>query len=214
MHLGAFCKHIGAGHLAVTSLLVLVLSVAPSAAQDQWRQTAQVIAPVEEGTVTRALLDSVVSVVEREGFRISSSPQGARVSVSERRDSLSSKGLALSSATHVFITYRFSLSSSTLDQEIRDLYFIFRPAGQEEDIPILHVDLQEGAMYEELLIERGTRLAANESAFVPFRRQLSFHNLRSRVTVVKVGDEIIRDPDRAAAEKERLLDITRELTYN
>lgn len=115
----------------------------------------------------------------------------------------------------MFITHRFALSSGTFNEEILGLYFIFRPEGQEgEDIPVLYLDLREEQLYEELLIERGTRLASNEATFLPFKQQVGFNNFRDQLTVVQVGDRSIRDRNRAAAEKERILKIIQDLTYN
>lgn len=206
--------HFGRGRLAATTLLVLALSAAPSLGQDQWRQTAQVIVPVEEGLVTRALLDSAVSMIESQDVSIQQAPQASSSSLGEIEKALSEEGLATSSATHVFVTYQFSLSSGTFSQELRDLHFIFRPEGEEEDIPILYLDLQDEQFREELLVERGTRPASNEAAFVPFRQQVRFHGLQDHLTVVRVGGQIIRDSGRAAAEKKRILKVVRNLAYS
>jgi hypothetical protein len=203
------------GHITAMSLLLLVLSASPSAGQDQWRQTVQAIVPVTEETVARALLDSVVSVVQNQDIPVQQAPQASSTSFKAIKDTLSEEGLAASSATHMFITYRFSLSSSTFNEEILDLYYIFRPEGQEEeDIPILYLDLRKGQLYENLLIERGTRLTSNEATFLPFKQQVGFNNLRDQLAVVRVGSRTIRGTDRAAAEKERILKIIRDLTYN
>lgn len=194
---------------------LLLVPVSESAAQAQWQQTVQVIAPVEDGTVTRALMDSVMTVLETNSVPVQQSPQSDTTSLRAIQDNLSGEGLALTSATHVFITYRYNLTSSDLQREILDLYFIYRPsAQQEEDIPVLYVDLSRDNLYEEVMVKRGTTLPSNEAAFLPFNQQLGFHNLRDVVTVVQVGDEIIRDPERAAVEKKRLLKITQNLTYN
>lgn len=210
-----YCRRVGRGCIIAMSLLIFALSASPSAAQDQWRQTVQVIVPVEEGTATRAMLDSAVSVMQNQGISVRQAPQTSPTSFKEIRETLSEDGLAASSATHVFITYRFALSSGTFDKEILDLHFIFRPEGrEEEDIPILYLDLREEQLHEKLLIKRGTRLASNEATFLPFRQQVGFNNLRDQLTVVQVGNQIIRGTDRAAAEKERILKIIRDLTYN
>ncbi|MCS3672733.1 hypothetical protein GGP66_000137 [Salinibacter ruber] len=203
------------GHITAMSLLLLVLSASPSAGQDQWRQTVQTIVPVKEKTIARALLDSVVSVVQNQDIPVQQAPQASSTSFKAIEDTLSEEGLAASSATHMFITYRFSLSSSTFNEKILDLYYIFRPEGQGgEDIPILYLDLREGRLYESLLIERGTRLTSNEATFLPFKQQVGFNDLRDQLAVVRVGNRTIRDTARAAAEKKRILEVIRNLTYN
>jgi hypothetical protein len=201
------------GHITAMGLLLLVLSASPSAGQDQWRQTVQTIVPVEEETVARALLDSVVSVVQNQDIPVQKAPRASSTSFKAIKDTLSEEGLAASSATHMFITYRFSLSSSTFNEKILDLYYIFRPEGQGEDIPILYLDLREGRLYENLLIERGTRLTSNEATFLPFKQQVGFNDLRDQLAVVRVGNRTIRDTARAAAEKKRILEVIRDLTY-
>lgn len=203
------------GRLLALSLAVLLVPVSKSVGQAQWQQTVQVIAPVEEGSLTQVLMDSVVTTVETQNFSAQTSPESDTMSLSAIREALSAEGLALRSATHVFITYRFRLTRSELQRDILDLYFIYRPpAQQEEDISVLYLDLSQDDLYEELLVERGTTLPSNEAAFLPFKQQIGFHNLRDVTTVVQVGDQIIRDPEQAAAEKKRILDITQNLTYS
>ena len=55
-------------------------------------------------------------------------------------------------------------------------------------------------------------MVANEAAFEPFYDQLTFHQLENS-TVVAIGGRVIRDPDRAAAERERLLATVRRFIY-
>lgn len=207
--------YLGKGaQLAALSLVVLLMLVSESVGQTEWQRTVQVITPVEDGKVARPLLDSAAAVVGSQNIPVQRSPQSDPTALQSIREEISEEGLALTSATHVFVTYRFRLSSGNLQREILNLYYIYRPtAQQEEDIPILYLDLSKENLYEELLVERGTTLSSNEAAFLPFGQQIGFHALRDVMTVVQVGDQIIRDPERAASEKKKLLGTLQNLAY-
>lgn len=173
--------------------------------------------PVEESRTMRALADSAVAMAEAGTLPIRRSPQqpDTSASLSEVQAALSVEGLALTSATHVFITYRFRLKGSSLQRDIRDLHFIYRPTTEQgEDIPILYLDLSENDLYNDLLVQKGLPSPVNEAVFYPFADRISFQKLRDEATVVQVGDQIIRDPQQAAAEKEKILRTIRKLTYN
>lgn len=195
---------------------VLFLPISECAAQAEWQRTVKVIAPIEKGMVTRALTDSVVAMAEAQDMPLQRTPQSnTPTSLAEIREALSEEGLALTSANHVFITYRFTLKSSSLQRDVLDLHFIYRPAAsQGEDIPILHLDLTQNRLYKELLVEKGPPSSVNEVAFHPFGEKIAFHNLQDTATVVQVGNRIIRDPEQAASEKKQIAGTIRELTYN
>ena len=190
--------------------------ISESAAQAEWQRTVQVIVPVEDGKTTRALTDSVVAMAEAQDAQIRRSPKSDTTAALETvKASLSNEGLALTSASHVFITYRFTLKNSRLKRNIRDLHFIYRPSAEQgKDVPILYVDLTENQFYKDLLIEQGTPSSVNEAVYHPFKQQIAFHGLLETATVVKVGNEIIRDPEQADAEKEQIMATIRRLTYN
>jgi hypothetical protein len=175
----------------------------------------KVIAPVQEGLVTRALTDSVVAMAEAQELQVRRRPESdTTVPLSEIKEALSEEGLALTSATHVFVTYRFVLRSSALERDIRDLHFIYRPSAEQgEDIPILYLNLTENDLHRRLLVEKGLPSSVNEVAFHPFEERVAFHSLQDTARVVQVGDEIIRDSERAAAEKQQIMDTIRRLTY-
>lgn len=183
-------------------------------AQAAWRQTVQVIAPVEMEEVTGILLDTLATALERQNAPVRKSPDTGVTTFGALQQQLAQEGLDVTSATHVFITYHFRMTSAGTRYKILDLYFIFRPPGAgEADIPILYVDLTEPETYNRFLVEGGTTLPYNEAAFLQFRDQVSFHTLRDMVRVVQVGEHIIRDPKLAAAEKQRILTITTQFTY-
>ena len=208
-------KKIGRVRLVLVVAMLLV-PVSECVAQAEWQRTVKVIAPVEEGTVTRALTDSVVAMAETQDLQLRRTPQSnTTASLEGIKSALSEDGLALTSATDVFITYRFTLKGSRLQRDILDLHFIYRPSAEQgEDIPILYVDLTENDLYQRLIVEKGLPSSINEVAFHSFEEQVAFHNLLDSATVVQVGNDIIRDPEQAASEKRQIAGTIRELTYD
>ncbi len=212
----SFLDSVRWSHLAVLGVLILFLPIQESIGQVRWQRTVKVIAPVQEGLVTRALTDSVVAMAEAGKLQIRRRPKSdTTVPLSEIKEALSKEGLALSSATHVFLTYRFVLRGNALERDIRNLHFIYRPAAEQgEDIPILYLDLTKNDLYQRLLVEKGLPSPVNEVAFHPFAERVAFHSLQDTARVVQVGGEIIRDSERAAAEKRKIMDTIQQLTYN
>ncbi len=183
-------------------------------AQAAWRQTVQVIAPVETEEVTGILLDTLATALEKQDMPVRKEPNGPVTTYGTLLRQLAQDGLDVTSATHVFITYRFHMTSAGTRYKILDLHFIFRPPTADgTDIPILCVDLTDPEVYQRFLVEGGTTLPYNEAAFLQFREKMSFHSLRDAVRVVQVGDHIIRDEKLAVAEKQRILKITTRFTY-
>lgn len=200
--------------LLVLGVLLVAGTPRASQAQAAWRQTVQVIAPVETEEVTGILLDTLATAIEQENTPVQKEPDGPVTTFGALQRDLEQDGLGVTSATHVFITYRFHSTSAGTKYKILDLYFIFRPPGADDtDIPVLYVDLTDPEVYDRLLVQGGTTLPYNEAAFLQFRRQMSFHSLRDDVRVVQVGAHIIRDEKLAAAEKQRILKITTRFTY-
>jgi hypothetical protein len=183
--------------LVLLALALCWLPASDAAGQAEWQRTVKVIAPVEDGQVTSALTDSIVAMVEAQDVPLRRSPEAnAATTLETIRTALSDDGLALSSATHAFITYRFALRNSKLQ------------------IPILYVDLSDEQFYEPLLIEKGVPSAENEAVYHPFKEEIAFHGLLGTATVVKVGNRIIRDPEQAAAEERQIIATIRKLAYN
>jgi len=127
-----------------TLAVALLLFILPRDAQAQrWLQTTQVIAPVEADTPTRALLDTLVNVIDRsDSLMVKRSPEDAtRMPVRELENMLlDQEGVGLSSANNVFIDYRFEVNRDGFRERVTELFFIFRPPGTgEEDIPIMYL---------------------------------------------------------------------------
>lgn len=211
-----FVNRICPGRFLALLLAALLLPISESAAQTEWQRTVKVIAPVEEVPVIGALTDTVVTMAEANKIPIRRTPASDTTSSLEKiEEELSKEGLALTSATHVFITYRFKLFGGTLRREIRNLHFIYRPTAQQgEDISIFYVDLTKNNLYHELLVDKGTPSPVNEVVYHPFAEQISLQNLKENVTVVQVGNQILRDSDRATTVKAQILQTIERLTYN
>lgn len=215
MHFGLSFKQLLSPRLAALSLVLLLLPTAESAGQAEWQRTVEVIVPVEEGLVTRALTDSAVAMVEAQALKPQRAPNtDTSATLKEIRAALSGEGLALTSATHVFITYRFTQKSSRLRRDILDFHFIYRPSAEQgEDIPILYLDLSKNNLHQRLLAEKGTPVRINEAAFRSFEGQLRFSELQEEATVVRVGDRVLRDAEKAATAKRQILRTIQNLTY-
>lgn len=213
---GTLFQTIGRARVAVLGVAMLLVPISECLAQAEWQRTVKVIAPIEENTPTRALTDSVVGMAENQDLQLRRTPDAEQTaSLEEIKSALSEDGLALTSATDVFITYRFILKGSRLQRDILDLHFIYRPSAEQgEDIPILYLDLTENDLYQQLLVEKGLPSSVNEVAFQPFEEAVAFHSLQEEARVVQVGNQIIRDAEQAASEKRQIAGTIRELTYD
>lgn len=191
---------------------LLALGADATQAQTRWLQTVQVIAPVDDFNVTGIFRDSLLQVVRRGNVEIRREPDATPRSFRSLEDELLREGLDFTSANRVFLTYRLEASQRGFVSLIEDIYFIYRPEGVDDvDMPIFHVDGQDPAV-RRLILGSGTQMLANEAAFVPFYDQLTFHQLEES-TVISVGGRLIRDPEKAAMERERLLANVRRFMY-
>ena len=201
------------------SVVLVVLAVSglwPGLAQAQtrWLQNVELIAPVGEEHVTRALLDTLTYVIQDYDIALKQSAEDTdTLSYMSLENALWDKGLDFSSATHLFIGYRLEANQRRFNSAITHLFFIFRPPDVDGlDEPIFYVDATQPAI-QRVLNNSGTASPLNEAAIVPFREQLTFHKLPES-TLVSIGGRIIRDPKEAAAERERLMTTIRRFVFN
>lgn len=187
--------------------------VLEASAQSRWLQTVQVMAPVQGQDIASALLDSLIDVADRRNVLIGRTPEdSARYRVVDLEDRLFSDGLDFSSANKVFITYRFEANQRRFKADILDLYFIYRPEEYEDaDIPIAFFDASD-PIIRNTLVGKGTRLETNEAVFEPFWDKLQFYQLEDAL-VTSIGGRVIRDEERAASERTRLVGIIRQFLY-
>lgn len=186
------------GSSAVYGVLLLgLLGVGIQDAHGQlWLQTARVVSPVERGPV-RVLLDTVQTVAERNDIRVIRRPDDSTgMGISDLQDLLiREEGIGIGSANHVFIEYRFTIGSGgEFEQEVAELYFVYRPGPNQNDIPILYVDGRAEWM-RKILENKGTSLSTNEAALIPFGRHLDFSHVarHEQTQVVEIGGRTVRE---------------------
>ena len=191
-----------------------VLSPGVVWAQSRWVQNVELVTPVKDEYVTRALLDTLFNVIQREPVALKRTSDDAdTLSYSDLEDALLRAGLDFTSASHLFIGYRLEADQRRFQSHITHLFFIYRPEEIDAvDIPIFHLDTEQPAIGR-VLQYSGTPLPYNEVGVQPFREQLVFHKLPES-TIVRISGQVIRDPAKAAAEKERLLAIIRRFVFN
>jgi hypothetical protein len=191
----------------------LLPGTAQAQSQSRWLRTVQVITPVNDREVTGILLDTLMTVIERRSLPVQRSPDDAETqSFSQLEQALLDEGLDVTSATQVFITYRYESTQQGFSAQILDLYFIYRSTEFEEaDIPILYLDATDPVI-QNIMVNSGVKSEVNEAVIRPFIEQLSINQLMGS-TVVKVGERIIRDEKVADYEKRRLMAIIREKSY-
>ncbi len=198
--------------LPLLALAALLFGASASHAQTRWLQTVEVIAPVDDYKVTGVFRDSLIQVMQRGKVELRREPDASVRTYRALEDELYGEGLDFTSANRVFLTYRLEASQRGFTSEIEKIYFIYRPEGFEDvDMPIFYVSGKDPAV-RRLILSGGTQMLANEAAFEPFYDQLTFHHL-DESTVVSVGGRLIRDPEKAAQERERLLATVRRFIY-
>lgn len=202
--------------LASVGVFVLLfgLIIPQNAEAQQWLRTVKVITPVNDGPI-RALVDTLSSTMEREeGLTVQRSPdREEELSISELRDELlEEEGIGIFSASHVLIDYRFTITDSQFEEEIRNLHFIFRPGGDQEDLSIMYLDAKEKWLAD-LIQMNGQTLMVNEAAIAPFQRQLEFVRLaqRGETKIVEIGGRTVRDG--FEEQKASLVSTIRRLNY-
>ena len=198
----------------LAAFLLVALCAVPAQAQSRWLRTVEVVTPVSQDEITGALLDTLVTVVQKNDIGVKRSPEDEAETTLEALDNqILNEGLDYSSATHVFITYQYEATQLGLDTDILSMYFIFRPdQANENDIPILYLDTTHPSI-RNALVSNGTQLRVNEAAFLPFWDQLMLNKLPNESQIVAVGGQIIRDPEEAELEKVQLLNTIRQFMY-
>jgi len=203
----------------LAAILLSALFLLPQEAQAQrWLQTTQVVAPIQSDSPTRALLDTLVNVIEREdSLLVRRSPdEEEQMNVQDLQDQLlNESSIGISSANQVFIDYRFAVNRDGFEEGITSLYFIFRPAGgNSEDIPVMYLNIKREKWVDEVLQQKGTTLVTNEAALKPFRQQLAFARIvrNTDAQIVEIGDRKVREG--FAAKKRQLVDKITRLTYS
>ncbi|MEL6445775.1 MAG: hypothetical protein AAF089_13620 [Bacteroidota bacterium] len=205
--------------LALVALVAPLLLAQAMLAQGNWRQTVEIIVPVErenEQNVTGVFLDSLVAYIETDDLQVRRDREDETTyTLAQIEDDLSYEGLFLSSANRVFITYRMEGNSRGFRSSIEEIFFIYRPDGEyaDVDIPVLYVD-GENTTLKRLLNNSGTNMRYNEAAFKPFRDQIAMHQLAktSDAVIVRYGENgqyVIYEEAESERERVRLVNVIR-----
>lgn len=201
--------------LVLCLLLIGLAAAGPSEATAQrWLQTSQLITDVRTDGPARALLDTLVQVIERrdsvEVRRTSDATD--TYSLSELRNELiNGPGLGLTSANKVFINYRFEIRNRGFEESIESFQFLFRPpSGNEEDIQMLYIDAS-APWVRNVLNNKGTTLTTNEAALKTFSDQLSFARVVRSAQITEIAGDPVREG--FEAKKRNLVQKIQRLTY-
>ena len=201
--------------LTVGLLIVGVAAMVPNDATAQrWLQTSQLLTEIQTDGPTRALLDTVVSVIERnDTLEVKRSPDASEsVSLSTLRDNLiNESGIGLTSANYVFIDYRFEIENRGFEESIESFQFVYRPpGGTEEDIQMMYLDAND-PWVRNILRNKGTTLVTNEAALRTFSDQLAFARTVQNGRIVEIAGQTVREG--FEAKKRQLVQKIQRLTY-
>ncbi len=198
--------------LSFLSVGLLVMGPTDALAQ-RWLQTSQLLSEITEETPTRALLDTLVQVMERkEGIKVKRTSDSEKMSLSELREKLiNEQGIGLTSANFVFIDYKFQIQNRGFEEKIQTFQFVYRPpGGSEEDIQMLHLDATE-PWVQNVLRNKGTTLVTNEAALRTFSDQLAFARLVQDGKIVEIAGQTVREG--FERKKRQLVQKIQRLTY-
>lgn len=181
----------------------------------RWLQTSQLIVPVEADTPTRALLDTLVQVIRRkDSVMVRRSPEeSTTMSLTDLENKLiSGPGIGLSSASHVFLDYKFMIGNRGYEESIEAFKFIFRAGQAESDVPMLYVEADK-PWVQKILRNKGTTLRTNQAALKTFSDQLSFARMQDNegAQVVEIAGKAVRTG--YEAKKKKLVEKITRLTY-
>jgi hypothetical protein len=187
----------------------------PSEASAQrWLQTSQLLTEIKTEQPTRALLDTLVQVVDRkDSIQVKRTPDATQsYSLSSLRDKLiNEQGIGLTSANFVFIDYRFEIQNRGFEETIESFQFVYRPpGGAQEDIQMMYVDASE-PWVQNILHNKGTTLVTNEAALRTFSDQLSFARTVQDGKIVEIAGKTVREG--FERKKRELVQKIQRLTY-
>lgn len=179
----------------------------------RWLQTTQLVTPIQSDGPTRALLDTLVQVIERQdGARVKRSPDDSEaLTLPELRDKLiNESGIGLTSANRVFIDYRFEIENRGFEESIESFQFVYRPGGGEADIQMMYVDAGK-PWVESILENKGTTMQTNQAALKIFKDQLAFARMQEDGKIVEISGQPVREG--FEAKKRSLVQKITRLTY-
>lgn len=201
--------------LLLSLLMVGCLAMGASDATAQrWLQTSQLLTEITQDKPTRALLDTLVQVIDRsEDIKVKRTEESTEmVSMSALRDKLiNNQGIGLTSANYVFIDYRFEIENRGFEESIKSMQFVYRPpGGAEEDIQMMYIEASD-PWVKSILENKGTTLVSNEAALKTFTDQLAFARLVQDGKIVEIAGKTVREG--FERKKRQLVQKIQRLTY-
>ena len=200
--------------LLIALCIAGVFSLSTSEVHAQrWLQTTQLVTPIQSDGPTRALLDTLVQVIERrDDIQVKRSPDAPEsYTLSELKDNLINEaGIGLPSANRIFIDYRFEIENRGFQEVIESFRFVYRPGQGEEDIQMMYVDASE-PWFESILKNKGTTLRTNQAALKTFKDQLAFARMQDDGKIVEISGQTVREG--FEAKKRSLVQKITRLTY-
>lgn len=184
----------------------------PEAKAQRWLQTSQLLVELGRDGPARALLDTVVQVVERKDMKVKRAPDSdEKVTLPKLREKLiNGPGIGLASASHVFIDYRFMIKNRGFKESIEGFQFIFRRGQASDDTQMMYLTTDEKWL-KDLLRNKGTSLRTNQAALKTFSDQLAFARMHKKGKVVEIAGEPVREG--YEEKKKNLVDKITRLTY-
>jgi len=186
---------------------------APDVHAQRWLQTTQLVTPIQTDGPTRALLDTLVQVIERrDSARVKRSPDDTKtLTLTELKDELINEaGIGLTSANRVFIDYKFMIENRGFEEVIESFRFVYRPGQGEEDIQMMYVDASM-PWVDSVLKNKGTTLRTNQAALKTFKDQLAFARMQEDGKIVEISGQTVREG--FEAKKRNLVQKITRLTY-
>jgi hypothetical protein len=194
-------------------MLALLSVSTPDAQAQRWLQTTQLITPIQSDGPTRALLDTLVQVLDRkDGVEVKRTPDDSETfSLSGLRDKLINEaGIGLSSASHIFIDYKFEIENRGFEESIEAFQFVYRAGEGQEDIQMMYVDATD-KWVKSILKNKGTALRTNQAALKTFSDQLAFARMQENGKIVEISNQTVREG--FEAKKRNLVQKITRLTY-
>lgn len=179
----------------------------------RWLQTSQLFVELQTDGPARALMDTLVQVIQRSDSIMvrRSRESNETVGLSKLRDKLiNGPGIGLASASHVFIDYRFMIENRGFEESIEGFQFIFRAGQGQEDIQMMYVDANE-PWVNEVLRNKGTTLRTNQAALKTFNDQLAFARMHDNGKIVEISGNTVREG--FERKKRKLVEKITRLTY-
>jgi hypothetical protein len=204
--------------LTVAILTAVLLNPGQARAQ-QWLQTASVISPVSQEAPTAALVDSLVSYLERnDTLKVKRAPNTSQLyTIDELMSTLQEDGWSFA-PNNVFISYRFQSDRDGFSETITSLHFIRRPPdGAGDDTNMMFINSKAQGWIINFLENKGTTPPGNMSltAQTPFSEQMRFARLTRAVPdleITEIGGQAVREG--FEQKKRRLIRKVRGLTFS